>query len=142
MTSKDTNPIRVLVVDDEEDCRMYVRSILEDEGLEVHEATGGSVAAERARDVQPALVILDIQMPDKNGLEAIADLRLQKETASVPVVMLTGIADQTGLRFSPEEMEDWVGEKPEAYLEKPVSPSELKRTVLRILEERGFLKAT
>ncbi|HNT33939.1 MAG TPA: response regulator [bacterium] len=128
-------------MDDEEDCRLYVRSILEDEGFSVHEADCGCAAASKAREIQPALVILDIQMPDKNGLEVISDLRLQQESATVPVVMLTGIADQTGLRFSPEEMEDWVGEKPEAYLEKPVSPNELKRTVRRILEDRGFLKA-
>ena len=133
--SKEIEAKKVLVVDDEADSRDFICSVLQEEGLETFQADGGLKAVETASEVEPDLIILDIQMPDKNGLDVIMDLRLEAETAKIPVIMLTGIANQVGLHFSADEMVDWVGERPEAYLEKPVSPPELKRTVRKVLEK-------
>jgi PAS domain S-box-containing protein len=79
----------VLLVEDDEDTRSLVRRALEKEGWTVIEAENGRVAMDRLAEARPALVLLDLMMPEMDGFEFLEAVRAQKETASIPVVVIT-----------------------------------------------------
>lgn len=122
---------QVLVVDDEADAREFVRAILEPEGWEVHTAEDGQSGIETAKTLQPDLVVLDVEMPNKNGFEVFSELIQMPETRDVKTVMLTGVADKVGMRFSADDMGNFLGQEPNAYVEKPIDPD----TFLRIVKD-------
>ena len=126
---------RILVVDDEPDAVEFVRTVLEEEGYEVLSAVNGAKGLEVASAQKPDLVILDIQMPVRDGFATFADMRRDEELKDIPVVMLTGVGEKTGIGFSAEDMGDYLGEEPNAYVEKPVDPDALAKTVKRLLGE-------
>lgn len=82
----------VLVVDDDAAIRRLVRMSLETEGIEVETARDGEVALRAAIDEPPALVVLDIMMPNVDGWTVCEQLRSMPRTADVPVVFLTALA--------------------------------------------------
>jgi EAL domain-containing protein (putative c-di-GMP-specific phosphodiesterase class I)/CheY-like chemotaxis protein len=80
---------RVLVVDDDEDIRTIVRTLLEHAGYETSAASGGREALERISAAPPDLVLLDVGMPEMSGWQVCTALRGRAETAALPIVMLT-----------------------------------------------------
>jgi len=132
-----SDPIRILVADDEQDCIDFVREALADTPYEVLAAMDGEQALEVARAQAPQLIILDVQMPKKGGFEVFGDLRADEKLRSVPVIMLTAVAERTGIRYSGKDMGDYVGSEPEAYVDKPIEPIVLKQTVHRLLKASG-----
>jgi DNA-binding response OmpR family regulator len=78
----------ILVIDDDRQARGVVRSALERAGYEVREASDGSEGARLARDERPALVITDILMPNKEGLEVIRELR--EDDRALPIIAMSG----------------------------------------------------
>ena len=74
-------PVRVLVVDDDEVIRQLITLNLELEGFEVHEAVDGADALRKVAEVRPAVVTLDVMMPNLDGWDAAARLRSDPETA-------------------------------------------------------------
>lgn len=121
----------VLIADDEPDAVAFVRSVLEDD-FEVVDAPDGLRALEEAKARRPDLIILDVQMPNKDGFTALYDLRRDPATQSIPVVLLTAVTERTGISFSAQAIEEYMGERPEAYLEKPIDPAHLLQTVRRL----------
>ncbi len=81
--------LRVLVVDDDEDIRTIVRTLLEHVGYEVSAASGGREALERIAASPPDLVLLDVGMPEMSGWQVCTALRSRPGTAALPIVMLT-----------------------------------------------------
>ena len=79
----------VLIVDDDEATRGVLRRMLEGEGWPVVEAENGIAALDRISDVEPALVLLDLMMPEMDGFEFLEVLRGNNECRTVPVVVLT-----------------------------------------------------
>ncbi len=124
---------RILVVDDEPDSVEFIREVLEGAGYEVASAPNGDDGFRAARAMKPSLVILDVQMPGKDGFSVFADMKKDPELKAVPVVMLTGVRAKVGFGFSSEEMGEYLGEEPDAYVEKPVDPKVLQEAVLGIL---------
>ena len=120
---------KALVVDDESDAREFVRAILEPDGWEVIEAEDGAAGIEKAKEIQPDLAILDVEMPNVNGFEVFMELIKLPETAGTKIVMLTGVADKLGMRFSADDMGNFLGRQPDAYVEKPIDPDQFKRVV-------------
>ncbi len=124
---------RILVVDDEEDAVEFVKAVLEEAGHEVASASCADCGLAAARSDSPDLVILDVQMPEKDGFAAFVEMQQCDQLKSIPVVMLTGVGDKTGLHFSGEAMGDFYGVEPAAYLEKPIDPAALQQTVAEVL---------
>ena len=120
---------KALVVDDESDAREFVRAILEPDGWEVIEAEDGAAGIEKAKETRPDLAILDVEMPNVNGFEVFTELIKLPETAGTKIVMLTGVADKLGMRFSADDMGNFLGRQPDAYIEKPIDPDQFKRVV-------------
>ncbi|THJ25021.1 MAG: response regulator [Nitrospira sp. CG24E] len=85
----------VLVVDDEEQLRRLVREILEQVGYHVTEARDGKEAITQYRLAQADVVIMDILMPEQDGLETIATLR--REFPNVKVIAITGSSEMIGI---------------------------------------------
>ncbi len=85
----------VLVVDDQDQVRQLIRETLEQAGYEVEEARDGKEGVERYRAKSPDLVIMDLLMPDQDGLEAIMTLR--REFPQTRVIAMTGASDTIGV---------------------------------------------
>ncbi len=85
----------VLVVDDEDQIRQLIRETLEQAGYDVQEARDGKEGLERYRTKPTDLVIMDILMPDQDGLESIMTLR--REFPASRVIAITGGSDMIGI---------------------------------------------
>jgi CheY-like chemotaxis protein len=116
---------RVLVVDDDAVIRQLIVVNLELEGFEVHTAEDGQDALDKIRDVDPAVVTLDIMMPRLDGWETAARLRKDPDTAHVKVILLSARAQEADLRRGH-------GIGVDAYLTKPFDPDELVEAVRRL----------
>jgi DNA-binding response OmpR family regulator len=84
---------RILVVDDENFIRELLAQVLSIEGYEVLLASNGREAIQRATFENPHLVIIDANMPEMDGLETTRQLRSQRETCSVPIIMSTAFEE-------------------------------------------------
>jgi signal transduction histidine kinase len=91
-------PLRsILFVDDDADSLRFVGRLLMEEGYQVHAAASGRDAIDIARTVQPDLILLDIRMPDLDGIEICRALKAAERTRAIPVVFLTGRSDEPSL---------------------------------------------
>lgn len=89
---------KILVVDDEPDLRLLVRMTLEGSGYLVEEASTAEEALRRASEIQPALILLDIRLPDAEGFDVLRALRKNAEFAHTPVVMMSAHSSPPTLR--------------------------------------------
>ena len=111
-------PKRILVVEDDDDVRRVLEIDLAGEGYWVASAASGSEAVREAARARPHLVILDVMLPDKSGIEVCRELRRLPETSLVPVVFVTARSDmETELQGFDAGADD--------YLVKPVNPDRL-----------------
>jgi phosphate regulon transcriptional regulator PhoB len=125
---------KILVVDDETDALDLIEFNLKAAGYEVITATDGVKALEKARSAAPDLIILDLMLPEMDGLEVCKTLRREEKTATVPIIMLTAKAAEIdrvlGLELGADD-----------YVTKPFSPRELtlrvKSLFRRIQPEEG-----
>jgi CheY-like chemotaxis protein len=129
----DQSKAKVLVVDDEPDAVEFVRAVLEEAGYEVISASDGVAGLATARAESPDVVILDVQMPGKDGFTVFSEMAKDEQLGSVPVIMLTGVGQRIGVGFSAEAMGEYYGTEPAAYVEKPVDPAALQEAVQRVL---------
>ena len=83
---------RILVVDDEEDVRGFLCSLLEDNGYEVEMAEDGNSAWEAIRKRSPDLILLDLLMPEQTGTGLFRRLHDHKELCEIPVIVVSGLA--------------------------------------------------
>jgi len=121
---------RILVVDDEEDVRNYLRTALEDAGFLVETAVDGLEALEAVRRNPPDLVSLDLVMPRHSGAKFYRELRKDKKLSGVPVLIVTGHARDEMGRADFDEM---TMSGPGVYLEKPVRPASYVSAVRKLL---------
>ena len=82
---------KILIVDDDPDQREMIRSSLKEAGFEISTATNGVEGLEKARSGSPDLIILDVMMPKMDGFAVCVTLREDDTTASIPILMLTGL---------------------------------------------------
>ena len=113
---------QVLVVEDNEKNMKLFRDVLQASGFRLLEATTGERAMELAAEHQPNLVLMDIQLPDIDGIEALARLRTDARTASIPVVALTAQAMHG-------DRERFLDAGFDAYISKPVDIVGFVKTV-------------
>ncbi len=118
----------VLVVDDDPFIRKLIATTLEDVAeFQLHEAADGLEALDIAQRQQPALVFLDVDMPQLDGIDTCRRLRADRATAESTIVMLTAAHGDSVERSAEEAGAD-------LFLTKPFSPLELLRLVDRLGE--------
>jgi len=123
----------VLVVDDEPDVLDLLVYNLQKAGYKTVKATDGATALQKARDILPSLVVLDLMLPQIEGTEVCKQLRADPKTAPIPIIMLTAKADELDRVIGFELGAD-------DYVVKPFSPRELVlrvKTILRRAQGKG-----
>ncbi len=126
---------RVLCVDDDPDIRLFVVTVLEENGYTPLTATNGEEGLEIIKKERPDLVTLDVLMPRQSGIKMYRELKTDDSLKNIPVILLSGIARRTFLR-SQEALTEFGSEnvpEPEAYMEKPVEPEELADMIKKII---------
>ncbi len=121
-----TTKPKILVVDDEPDAVELIEFNLKANGYEVATAADGEEALQKARAILPNLIILDLMLPEVDGMEVCKILRRDQRTQSIPIIMLTAKAAEIdrvlGLELGADD-----------YVTKPFSPRELVLRVKRLL---------
>jgi CheY-like chemotaxis protein len=117
---------RTLLIEDNEANRHLATFLLEKAGCEVHHAGDGMRGLALAESLMPALIVLDIQMPEMDGYEVAARLRANPATAAIPILVVTSYA-QAGDRQRALQL--GVAD----YLEKPFEPADFLTRVTRLL---------
>lgn len=125
----------VLIVDDEPGIVALVYYHLSKAGYQVHEAGTGADALEIAKAAKPALVVLDLMLPDMSGFDVLEELRANASTHDTAVLMLTALREEPdrirGLSLGADD-----------YLTKPFSPAELVLRVRNILKRTATTSGT
>jgi diguanylate cyclase (GGDEF)-like protein len=122
---------RVLVIDDEEDIRKVLAKRLSDLGYTVFTAVGGKEGIEQAKELLPDLILLDIMMPEVDGIKVKEKLEQEPLTRAIPVIFLTAlgtVADKiAGLNAGADD-----------YITKPIIPEEFIARINSVLRRRKF----
>lgn len=120
--------LRVLICDNEEPLRALVRAALAPRGYELLEARDGDESLVLAREAKPDLIVLDMMMPGRTGLDVLRELRADPDLSATPVVMLTARAQLTDEQAAADAGAD-------RFLPKPFSPLELDALIASLLED-------
>ena len=118
---------RILIADDERDIRVVLRTRLEQEGFTVLEAADGAEAVSMAQDQVPDLIVLDVMMPQMDGVEVCNRLRASFTTRHIPVIMVTALAGR-------EDKLAGLVKGANDYVTKPFEMRELVQRVRNTLE--------
>ena len=126
---------RVLVVDDELNIRLFLKTLLETSGYEPHLARNAREGLARAWELKPDLIILDVMMPGEGGLVMYQGLQEDPELKQVPVIMLSAVGATT-FRHALKIM--GIGKStypdPFAYVQKPPKVEEIKAIIDHALQ--------
>lgn len=122
---------KILVIDDEKDFCILVKKSLEMIGdFDVLAATSGKDGLKIARKAAPDLILLDVIMPGMDGLKVLEKLKQDKDTLSIPVVMLTAVQKEESKIKAAQSFN-------EEYITKPIAADALKEKIERVFERRG-----
>lgn len=125
---------RILIVDDKATSRELLRSVLENQGHAVIEASNGEEALEKTQSEAPDLILLDLQMPVRNGYEVLEELRKEPAYAKLPIIALTASAMQG-------DREKALAAGFTAYLTKPAALATIRTEIQRLLDAGNALSA-
>jgi len=119
---------KILLVDDSNTVLLMEKMILSHGRYDVLTARNGVEGVERARTERPDLILLDVMMPQMNGLDALAAIRAHDDTRAIPVIMVT-------TRSEADSLEAGFARGCNDYVTKPVNSSELLAKVRNLLGE-------
>ena len=117
----------VLIVEDNEKNMKLARDVLQAKGYRTLEAVTGEEGVKLAKDKAPDLVLMDIQLPGINGIEAFKQIRADPKTARIPVVALTA-------SVTPTDRSQITAAGFDAFVGKPINLKEFLDTVKRLVE--------
>lgn len=124
---------KVLIVDDEEHIRELIKFNLKKEGYDIEVAVNGTEALNIIREIKFDLILLDLMLPEIDGLEVCKEIRRNEETSDIPVMMITAKGEEfdkvLGLELGADD-----------YITKPFSIRELMARVKALLRRSNFKK--
>jgi len=131
MTQAKNQPIRILIADDHGVVREGLRAVLEEEDLQVvGEATTGQEVVAMSNNLQPDVVLLDIRMPEMNGLQALAQIK--RHNPDIKIVMLTTYA-------TPDYLKKAIEGGADGYLSKDTDPQKIPAVVRTVVRDERLL---
>ena len=120
----------VLVIEDEVDIQNFISRVLELEGYQVLRAADGKTGMDMLRENPVTLVLLDLRLPGKDGWSVLRDIKRDPDLSSIPVIVLTAIAEsiqrKKTLRMGATK-----------YLVKPLSAHSLSQNIASVLHQKG-----
>ena len=119
----------ILIVEDNENNRMLVRDVLQSRGYQTAETDTGEEGVRLAREQKPALILMDIQLPGMNGMEALKLLRADAATRDIPVIAVTASA-------MTHDRHKIMATGFDAYQSKPINVREFVEAVRSVLDAR------
>ena len=124
--------LSVLIIDDEEDIRSILKYTLEKEGYIVYEASNGKDGLNQANQVKPDVIVLDVMMPDMDGIEVCENIRRNPDNNDVIICMLTARSEDysqiAGLEAGADD-----------YVAKPVKPKVFVSKIKALLRRKGLV---
>ncbi len=128
---------KILIVDDEPDIVSYLEMVLQDQGYDTVTAGNGNEALEMVKQEKPALVTLDITMPEASGTRFYKEMRTDPELSAIPVIIVTAV---TGLGGDKYAYEKFISNRrlvpaPEGYFPKPIDRDEFIKAIHELLGE-------
>ena len=123
----------ILIVEDNENNRMLVRDVLQSRGYQTAETDNGEEGVRLARTSRPALILMDIQLPGINGMEALKLLRADAATRDIPVMAVTASA-------MTQDRHKIMATGFDAYQSKPINVREFVEAVRSLLAARPGVK--
>jgi CheY-like chemotaxis protein len=127
-----TSKTKIMVVEDDLDEAKLIKMVLEGEGYEAVCAFNGKEALEKLESDKPALIVLDVMMPEMDGFSFCSKVRSSPEYENIPVIMLTGVAKR--IHDTKYPMNGIMRAEAEEYLEKPVKPEDLLQAITKLLK--------
>ena len=123
-------PYTILVAEDQQHVRSLIEYKLRNSGFVVVAVEDGNAALQKAEEIIPDLVLLDVMMPLMTGFEVLSALKKNQKTKDIPILMLTAQSKEDevlkGLELGADD-----------YITKPFSPNELAARVKTVLLRRG-----
>jgi len=116
----------ILLVDDDKELVRLLKTLLSLHGYKVSTSFDGDDGLRKAEELKPDLVILDVRMPGKSGLEVMAEMREDPETMHVPVLLLSAVSDESIIVQGLKSADD--------YVVKPFRALELEARIKKVLE--------
>jgi CheY-like chemotaxis protein len=126
---------KILIVDDEQDMRVFMATLLETSGFNPIVAGDGHEGLEKARSEKPSLIIMDIMMPKESGLYMYREVKKDPQLRNIPVIMVSALSKKTFFH-SQKVVDEYEGVKvpePAAYIEKPPEAEEILEVIRGIL---------
>lgn len=120
----------ILIVEDNEKNLKLVRDVLQVKGYQTLEAGTGEDGVRLAAERRPDLVLMDIQLPGMNGIDALKALRAEPATAAIPVIALTASVMQ-------QDRQEIMRAGFDAFIEKPINLREFLATVQKTLPAKS-----
>ncbi|UCE55203.1 MAG: response regulator [Desulfobacterales bacterium] len=118
---------KVLIVDDELDVRIYVRTLFETSGFAPTATRDGIAGLQKAKELTPDLIVLDVMMPETGGVNMYRELKTDPKLKDIPVIMLTAVGKKSFshyLKMLNIQSEASIPQ-PDAYMEKPLDHEKL-----------------
>ena len=141
-------PKKILIVDDEPDAISFVGTVLEDNDYDYISADNGVEGIDLARKEKPDAILLDLIMPEKSGIMMFQEVKKDPELRDIPVVIVSGASEVTGIDFKNFIFKHPVRQKkdsekdassqfftPDEFVEKPIDPDELINAIKKVLKE-------
>ncbi len=126
----------VLLVDDDEDLLLQHRLVLEKAGYEVVTASSQAEAKELLTTTRPDAAVLDLMMEEMDAGFTLCH-HIKQIDASIPTLLVTGVAHETGMSFDLDSEADRQWIKADVILAKPVRPEQLTGEIARLLNDRA-----
>jgi CheY-like chemotaxis protein len=121
---------KLLVVDDEKNIRLVVGKSLEKAGYNVDYAVDGVEAVDKANNISPDLILLDLRLPKMNGFLVLEALKSDAATEEIPVIILSALSEE-------DDVQKAISSGAEDFLVKPISQSDLLAAVEESIMEAG-----
>ena len=124
----------ILIVDDDSEWRSFLCELLGGH-YAIMLATNGEDGIKIAERAHPALIMLDVVMPGgKDGFTTFLELRESPATRNIPVIFISGVNANENTAFGTDNLKQFLGQAPAAFLEKPIRQDEVLLAVRKVLE--------